>query len=475
VIPTRLRDDDEATSSDQATAPAPPAPAVPAPLTPAWASAVGNRQVARMAAELAEQAAEEQAAGESEELLEGLGELLAAVDEEPVAEVEEAAEGVARLRRSPLARQPAKTKPAPRKIPLTGDDIADLKRVGTRTIRELAKLEQERAITTAEAQQGKENIEALMERSKKGRGDRKLLAKHLNRMRAIPDWARKRAAAGRSTEGKKLVSDLKLEPPVIRVGEGEAARISFVVKATPRSIGAHILEDPNREGTSYRFFNIDATPGYHQLIWDGTFTGKRNRPPEPGVYRIEISVAGEDGKTEILYEQIRVENPEGVTALPRVGSGLAVSTLTFDGRTLILTDDGGNTIEVPATSGLKPNNKKNPDGVDYTDPKWEWEAGKGPIPRGRYEIKPGQFQLPDADKRGTRYASGGTAAKWGPMRAQILPNVVKNRSEFFLHMDVTNDGTAGCIGIPPGQEGKFNQIMSLIATSQKDIKLFVSY
>jgi hypothetical protein len=141
------------------------------------------------------------------------------------------------------------------------------------------------------------------------------------------------------------------------------------------SIGAHILEDPNREGTSYRFFNIDATPGYHQLIWDGTFTGRRNRPPEAGVYRIEISVAGDDGKTEVLYDQIRVENPENATVLPRGASGLAISTLTFDGRTLILTDDGGNTIEVPATSGLKPNNKKNPDKVDYTDPKWEWEAG----------------------------------------------------------------------------------------------------
>ena len=42
-------------------------------------------------------------------------------------------------------------------------------------------------------------------------------------------------------------------------------------------------------------------------------------------------------------------------------------------------------------------------------------------------------------------------------------------------MDVTNDGTAGCIGVPPAEVGKFNQIMSLIATSKKNIKLAVTY
>jgi hypothetical protein len=42
-------------------------------------------------------------------------------------------------------------------------------------------------------------------------------------------------------------------------------------------------------------------------------------------------------------------------------------------------------------------------------------------------------------------------------------------------MDVMNDGTAGCIGIPTAYEGKFNQMMSLIARSKKDIKLAVGY
>jgi hypothetical protein len=84
-------------------------------------------------------------------------------------------------------------------------------------------------------------------------------------------------------------------------------------------------------------------------------------------------------------------------------------------------------------------------------------AGKGPIPEGNDTLKPSQYQVPDAYQRGTKYASGGTAAKWGPMRIQILPNRVKNRSEFFLHMDVTNDGTAGCIGTPPAEVGKFTR------------------
>jgi hypothetical protein len=189
------------------------------------------------------------------------------------------ADGVATFQRIYVARRPTETVQR-RDIPLTADDVGDLKRVGTRAIKELAKLEQERAITTVEAEQGKERIEELMRRSKKGRGDRNALIKELNHLRAFPALVRKRAAAGRSTKGKKLVTDFKLTPPVIRVGEGEAARISFVVKGTPQSISAFIFEDPNREGTAFRIFNMAPTAGYHQVIWDGTFEGIGNRPPK---------------------------------------------------------------------------------------------------------------------------------------------------------------------------------------------------
>jgi hypothetical protein len=471
VIKRKRRTEDEAAETPRSEAPAPPL----APMTPEWASAVGNQAVARIAAEQAPPEPEP-VGDEPAELIEVVDEALAAVEAEPDGgEVGDAgAESVATLRRMPLARQPKPRTPA-RKVPLNSDDMADLKRVGTRTIKEIGKLEQERAITTAEAELAKSRIEEVMGRAKKGKGDRAVLARNLNRMRKLPDYYRKRAEAGRGTKGKKLISDFKVEPPVVNVRDHESARISFVVKGTPKSISAFMLEDPDREGTSYRFFNIDATEGYHQVIWDGTFEGKKNRPPEPGTYRIEIGVLGEDGKSETVFEQIRVENPDDETVLPRVGSGLEVSSLTFNGSELVLTDAGLNTIEVPATSGLKPNNPKNKEKEDYTVAKHQWVAGKGPIPAGNYILKPSQYQVPDADKRGTKYASGGTAAKWGPMRIQILPNQVKNRSEFFLHMDVTNDGTAGCIGIPPAEAGKFNQIMSLIATNKGDVKLNVTY
>src|SRR3954453_1638617 len=97
---TRRRDDRVA-RRDRTTTRAAPAPIAP-PLTGAWASAVGNQRVARMAAEYAEEGLEDPAADESAELLEGIDEALALVDEEPAAGE---GEGVA------LARQPTKTKP----------------------------------------------------------------------------------------------------------------------------------------------------------------------------------------------------------------------------------------------------------------------------------------------------------------------------------------------------------------------------
>jgi len=37
-----------------------------------------------------------------------------------------------------------------------------------------------------------------------------------------------------------------------------------------------------------------------------------------------------------------------------------------------------------------------------------------------------------------------------------------SRDDFFLHLDVAGDGTAGCIGAHPDDEAKFNQMMALI-------------
>jgi hypothetical protein len=391
------------------------APAVP--LSPAWASALGNQRVAAIARD---------------------------------------------------------TRAEPRVVPLNAKDVEDLKRVGKRTLGQIDKLVDERAMTTSEAESTKETIQGLMDKAAVGKGDRAKNTRNLNRMRSLAENMRKRAQSGRSAKGHKLISDFKTTPPVIRVAEHEAARVSFVVHGKPQSIEAHVFDDPNREGMNFRFFRMQPTAGLHQLIWDGTFEGRGKEPPVPGVYRLELTVIGEDGKSEVMFEQIRVENPDNDKVLPRVGSGLTF-TFTFDGKLLILTDQQGNTIEVPTVSGLKPNHKKNPQGIDYTTKEHQWEVNKGPIPEGNYTIKPGQFQLPDADKEGKKYASGGTGAHWGPMRAHIEPDPVGKRSQFYMHMDVTDDGTAGCIGFPPSQEAKFNQIMSLIATSKSDVKLNVSY
>jgi hypothetical protein len=457
----------------------------------AWASAVGSHAIQRMAQE--EQEVEAEAAEGEVEAAEGEdapSEGMAWLPEglegatEPMASPPEAAEEVEPSAESGavLARQPTRTKPKPKGPAPTATDAADVARVGKRILGQIPQLERERVISTVHAEEFKRRIEWFIDRAKQRRpGEQAQIRKDLRALRAQPDALRKRAAEDRSTKGKTLISDFKVTPPVIRVGEGEAARISFVLGDKVKSVTAMIIvherdpgDDREADRTWMRTFQIDPKPGYHQAIWDGTFKGMANEPPKTGTYTLEISVDGEKHR-EQLIERIRVENPDEETVLPRLESGREISTFTFDGHTLTLTDTGGDTIESPATSGMKPHNPRNPEKKDYTDPKHQWVANRGPIPAGMYVLKPGHYQVPDADKKGETYTSGGTAAKWGPMRVQIEPNVVKNRSEFFLHMDVMNDGTAGCIGIPPADEGKFNQMMSLIARSRKDIKLAVTY
>jgi hypothetical protein len=428
------------------------------------ASAIGNQQMARIARAYAEEAEPDY---EPIEWLPGME-----VEEEP--EESEAEPSGAVLARQPTKtapKRPKKKGPAP-----TAQDVADVVRVGTRVRKQIPELERERSITTLQAEEYIKMIDWFINRAKERRpGEQKIIRRDLNGLRKLPEQARKLAAEGRSTKGKTLISDFQVTPPVLRVDEGEAARISFVLGDDVKSVNATIIHPKDEITTYFRDFGIKPTPGFHQAIWDGTFQGTGNRPPQTGTYRIDISVSDGAGKSERVSERIRVENPNDETVLPRVGSGREISTLHFDGKQFTLTDSGGDSIEVPATSGMKLNNPRNVEKKDFTDPKHQWVANRGPIPAGHYFVKAGAYQVPDADKKGATYASGGTSAKWGPMRVQIEPNVVKNRSEFFIHMDVTNDGTAGCIGIPTGFEGKFNQMMSLIATSKKDVKLYVAY
>jgi len=440
----------------------------PAPPALDLASALGNQQMQRIARAFAEE--EETAESEGYEPIEWLEGMEV---EEESEEAEPAVEDGAVLARQPTKTPPKKQKkgPAP-----TAQDVADVVRVGTRVRKEVPVLERERSITTLEAEEYLKMIDWFINRAKERRpGEQKVIRRDLNGLRKLPEQARKLAAEGRSTKGKTLISDFKVTPPVFKVDEGEAARISFVLGDDVKSLDATIMHPKDEITTYFRDFGIKPTPGFHQAIWDGTFQGTGNRPPQTGTYRLDVSVSDGAGKTERVSERIRVENPNDETVLPRAGSGREISTLHFDGKQFTLTDSGGDSIEVPSTSGMKLNNPRNLEKEDFTDPKHQWVQNRGPIPAGHYHVKGGAYQVPDADKKGATYASGGTAAKWGPMRVQIEPNVVKNRSEFFIHMDVTNDGTAGCIGIPTGHEGKFNQMMSLIATSKKDVKLFVAY
>ncbi len=311
----------------------------------------------------------------------------------------------------------------------------------------------------------------------------------------FPDFLHKRAVKGRSTIGLTLISEFKINPPVIRVHEKEAGRISFIIRADISSIDCSILS-PERQGPeapppSYRFFRMNPTPGYHVAIWDGTFEGERNKPSMKGEnYRLRIKVKGKNGREEEVFDQIQVLNPRNETVLPRTGSGLALDSLYFDGTHAVLKDAKGNAIRVRAVSGLKPNHRLNPRKVDFTKPEFRWEEDKGPLPEskyvpgGKYVIRKNSVQHPVVKDGVLRYPSsdrrGGTVQAWGPIRVPLHPSRITQgsnmRSEFFVHIDTKNDGTAGCIGVHPHDEGKFNQMMSLIALMPNDeLPVIVEY
>ena len=282
------------------------------------------------------------------------------------------------------------------------------------------------------------------------------------------------ATPARTPVRLRLISDLKVKPSVIRVHEHESVRISFILPAAMQTVSCFVMEDEQKEGTAARFFTISPTAGYHSIIWDGTFDGMRNRPPVTGVYRVRLWVTDLKGQRESLVIPIKVLNPHRKTVLPRTQSGLALQSLTFNGSLAVLTDAGGNTIRVRAISGLKPKHHRNKEGLDYTKPIHQSVPDRGPLPAGLYVIRKHTVQQPVLTKlrgRSTKvlaYPTGGLASTWGPFRVPLNPFQVGNRSGFFVHLDVTNDGTAGCIGVHPDDEGKFNQIMSLIALMPND-------
>ena len=408
---------------------------------------------------------------------------------------------VARLVEQRQAKQPGQ--PTVRRTPsimrqtdirargLTGSELREIQTHARRLRRQLGQLERGRSITSAEAAQFRDRIEHLLRQGQDLQRARRVsraqardlwlrgrnLLRFARNLRRLPRDLRRRAARGRSTRDLRLISAFQVTPSVIHPTQGESARISFIVRGQVRSIACFILADEDREGTSHRFFTFNnPTPGYKVAIWDGTFTGSRNQPPETGTYRVRVMVTDASGRQEEVFAQIRVENPDQETVLPRTQSGLALQSLRFDGSHLVLTDEGGNTISARAVSGLKPNNPRNPRHIDYTQPRHQWAKDRGPIPAREYAILKHQVQQPELRRGRLRFPTGGTARAWGPMRVPLHPNAVGNRDGFFLHLDATNDGTAGCIGVHPADEGKFNQIMSLLIWMPNDrVPVIVEY
>jgi hypothetical protein len=392
----------------------------------------------------------------------------------------------------PIMRTPAPRIQRRRARGLVSAEVREIRRKLKWFRKRIDRLETERTITSEEAEGFRSGIERLLRETDELRKRRKVTREEARRIwlrgrrllriardvRRLRRRLRQRAARGRSTRGLQLISDFQVRPPVIRVHEGEAARISFVLRRRARSIAWFILshEGGGDVATSRRFFRVrNNDPGYKVAIWNGTREGTRNRPPEPGTYRVRLWVTDHEGNREEVFDQIRVENPDRMVAHPRHGSGYALQSLRFDGSHAVLTDEAGNTIRMRAVSGLKRNHRLNRRRIDYTRPRHQWVENRGPIPEGTYTIRRNSVQQPELRRRALRFPRGATARVWGPIRVPLYPLTRRNRSEFFVHIDVGNDGTAGCIGIHPDDEGKFNNMMSLLSRMPNDLPVEVSY
>ena len=285
------------------------------------------------------------------------------------------------------------------------------------------------------------------------------------------------------------ISAFEVSPSVIDIDRGESARISFVIRdrraaaagfarasgPVVESIESYVTFE--RSGHRQRtFLWSEPKPGYKVAIWDGTFADGRGRPPATGSYRVWVVVTDESGHSERFSRKIEVVNPDRAPVLPRTNSGRALRALAFDGVRAVLVDGGGDSVHVRAISGLLPHNPENNYRLDYTRPVYQAIPDRGPIPEGEYFILKNAVQYPDVVDGMSIYPSGAEAERWGPLRARLLPVKPGNRDDFFLHLDISGDGTAGCIGVHPEDEAKFNQMMALIHWMTNDtLKVTVDY
>ena len=357
---------------------------------------------------------------------------------------------------------------------------------------ELEKLDKERMMTTEDKELFIDGIRKDVKEARKLAGaprtdrkrreEAKKLIELYARARKAPEQQRKSTEALRSLTGRRLFSQLEIQPPVIHVEDHEAARISFGFKTQPTKVAVWIMEKEQGQTTGFRqLVNItQPTDRYFTAVWEGLFGGSANQPPETGTYRVHITAGDATGDEEIVV-LVRVENPKKKTVKPRAASesGEAVKALTFSGWLLTLEDVKGNAITVRAVSGLRANNPRNTEKRDYTRPSCQWAKDRGPIPAGKYVVKKNSVQMPTLKKVGGKdelhYASGAKAEVWGPFRAPLSPSGVCGREAFFIHVDVKDDGTAGCIGVHPDDVAQFNLMMKILIKSPADVPVEVVY
>ena len=115
------------------------------------------------------------------------------------------------------------------------------------------------------------------------------------------------------------------------------------------------------------------------------------------------------------------------------------------------------TIDYLATSGLP----------DYQRPEDEWVRGKGPIPKGDYEIPTEPYWLETRGVEGLFF--------------HITPEPIGSgdriRSELGIHYDAHVPGTSGCIGLINwnGWEGFFRRMRNIAALGIESLRLKVQY
>ena len=146
-----------------------------------------------------------------------------------------------------------------------------------------------------------------------------------------------------------------------------------------------------------------------------------------------------------------------------------VTRMRFTGRTLTL--EGNSILPVAAISGKKKNNHKSPDHRDHTGPSSEGLPDVGPIRQGSYKIEPHTVEHSDFDK-----------AIWGPVRVRLQESwttslrrkiTTKREGGFFVHQDIQQDGTAGCIGIQSLRDTQ--RVFERIEHTDKNIPVEVQY